>query len=95
MNIFELDPIVTLGLARELESQAQPVPLSRPNLPGGAVADFCAALTAAHDNILSRHEVLRGDLAQLADVAVATTHATLTADRGTGSAFVSLNPVGA
>lgn len=95
MKPFEIDADVMSRLASELLSQSQPVEPDRPALPGGPLQDFSSALNAALDNLGSRHSVLRADLAQLADVAQATTHAALTADDDAAREFDSWGMGGA
>ncbi len=85
MKAFNVDPQQLLVLARDLEEQSHQPAVDRPVLPGGPVADFCAALAAARDNVLARDTTLRQDLAALAETALATRHAALTADGATAA----------
>lgn len=89
MNYFAPDPDHLRALARALESEsaASTVP-DLPPLPGGPLADFTAALHAAHSGLAQRMSLMRGDLLALADAAVATAHAALTVD---GSAAHALD----
>lgn len=93
MNTFTLDPPeVTRSLARDLDQQSlPPQPLALPSLPGGCLSDFCSALTAAFHNVAARDEMMRSDLAHLAEVAVVTTHAALTVDSDGAAAFANEN----
>ncbi|WP_141759155.1 MULTISPECIES: transducer protein Htr23 [unclassified Corynebacterium] len=91
MNTFTLDPEVTRSLARDLDQQSLPQPLALPSLPGGCLSDFCSALTAAFHNVAARDEMMRSDLAHLAEVAVVTTHAALTVDSDGAAAFANEN----
>ncbi|WP_293769073.1 transducer protein Htr23 [uncultured Corynebacterium sp.] len=87
---FALDPEHTLSLARDLDAQSAVRAPELTGLPGGVIAEFCQALAAAHATMIRRDRQLRQDLAQLADVAVATTHATLTVDSNSAGAFAAL-----
>ena len=88
MKTFNIDPDYLRVLAREMDSEAAHAHVpALPPLPGGPLSEFATALSAAHSGLSARVALMRGDLSQLADAAVATAHAAVTVDHGGAAAF--------